>query len=220
MGDPIAAMIGAFCVVSAALVAILAILTGRRRRREQHRMREWADRNGWTMTAHASVGWGHRLPGGNKHGVGATFSTVSGGRRISVAEYSVTDASDGTTTNTHYYVVMVAVLNRAFPPTAVAPRGRVSRLKNSVLGSAENATGHPDFDRAFRIDAAGPGSLRQWFSEPLIAAHLTGQVPTPWSVEGTELLCYRPGRLQVEEIPGHAAAVLPLADLLDHCVSR
>jgi hypothetical protein len=215
MDDPLVAVVVVLCVVFAALAAILAVYSGRRVRRHQRRMQQWADRNGWTLTAHPHVEWGRRLPGGNTHGVSYTFSSVLDGRRVNVAQYSVTDASDGTTTNTHHHVVTVALLNRPLPSTQVESRGRASRLTSRFLDSGETATGNPGFDRDFRIRTREPAALRQWFSPPLIAAHRSGQVPSSWSVQGAELLCHRPGRLDPDEVQGHAAAVLPLADLLD-----
>ena len=215
MGDSLVAVIGAFCLVFAALVALLAIFSSRRRRRDRQAMQQWADRHGWTFRPHPRVDWGRLMPGGNRHGVSHAFSSVLAGRRVNVAEYSVTDGSDGTTTNTHYYVITVALLDQPLPSTQVEPRGRASRLKNKLLGPGETATGNPDFDRQFRIGTTEPAALRQWFPPALIVAHLTGQVPSSWRVHGAELLCQRPGRLHTEEVPGHAAAVLPLADLLD-----
>ena len=215
MDDPFVAVIGAFCLVFAALIALLAIFTSRRRRRDQQAMQQWADRHGWTFRTHPRVDWGRLMPGGNRHGVSHAFSSVLAGRRVTVAQYSVTDASDGTTTNTHYHVITVALLDHPLPSTQVEPRGRASRLKSQLLGTGDTATGNPDFDRDFRIRTTEPAALRQWFSPPLIAAHLTGRVPPSWSVQGAELLCQRPGRLHADEVPGHAAAVLPLADLLD-----
>lgn len=213
--DPLVGVIGALCVVSAALVAIIAVYSVRSRRRHRDRMRQWADRHGWTLTSHPDVDWGRRLPGGNRHGVDDMFSSVLHGRPVSVAEYSVTDASDGTTTNTHHYVVTVTTLARRFPSTQIEARGRVSRLKSRLVGPGDCATGNADFDRAFRLRTTEPATLPQWFSAPLIAAHLSGRVPVPWSVQGNQLLCHRPGRLDPDEVPGHAAIVLPLATLLD-----
>jgi hypothetical protein len=215
MGDPAAGAIGAVCVVLAVLVAIIAVYGARRRRRDRDRMRAWADHHGWAFTPHPSVDWGRRLPGGNRNGVGHTFTSVLHGRQVNVAEYSVTDGSDGTTTNTHHWVITAVRLNRTLPATGVEPRSRASRLAAKIFGSGETATGNADFDRGFRIRTAEPAALHQWFSPALIAAHLAGRVPAAWSVHGADLLCHRPGRLEVNEIPRHATAALPLADLLD-----
>ncbi|MET8151447.1 hypothetical protein ACIBSW_17275 [Actinoplanes sp. NPDC049668] len=215
MNEPLAGAAAALCIVFAALIAVIAVYSVRRERRRKARLQQWADRNGWTLTLRPDVDWGRRLPGGNRHGVGPTFSAILDGRPVSVAEYSVTDASDGTTTNTHHHVVTVARLSRPLPPTQVEPRGRTSRLKNRILGPGDTATGNPDFDREFRIHTNDPATLHHWFTAPLITAHLTRQVPPSWSVQGTELLCHQPGRLNPNQIRDHAAAVLPLADQLD-----
>ena len=208
-------MAAALCVAVAILVAIVAVFTGRRRRRHRQEMRQWADTNGWTFTPQPAVNWGSRLPGGNKRGITETLSTVLHGRRVTVAEYSVTDASDGTTTNTHWYVVTAVVLHRPLPATQVEPRGRASRLRTKLFGPDETATGNADFDRAFRIRTADPAALPHWFPSQLITAHLTGQVPPTWNVQGNELLRWQPGRLQPVDIPRHVATLLPLADLVD-----
>jgi hypothetical protein len=128
MNDPRPAVVGAACVVLASLVVIFAVFAVRRERRRRDEMRRWAELDGWTFTLHPNVPWGRELPGGNKNGVGTMFSRVLNGRPSHVAQYSVTDASDGTTTNTHYYVVTVTLLNRMLPFTQVSARGCLSRL--------------------------------------------------------------------------------------------
>jgi hypothetical protein len=123
--------------------------------------------------------------------------------------------SDGTSTNTHWYVVTAVVIHRRWPATQVEPRGRTSRLHNDLFGPDETATGSPDFDRKFRIRTAGPDAIRLWFPLPLITAHLAGRVPTAWNVRGTELLHWQPGRLNPGDIPDHTSTALLLAELLD-----
>jgi hypothetical protein len=213
--NPIAGMSAALCAAVAVLVTVVAVISGHRRRRHRHQMQQWADNNGWTFTPRPAVEWDSRLPGGNKNGVTETLSTVLHGRQVTVAEYSVTDASDGTSTNTHWYIVTAAVLHRPLPATRVEPRGHASRLRNKLFDPDETATGNPDFDRAFRIRTADPAGLRHWFSLPLVTAHLAGQVLPAWNVQGTELLRWQPGRLKPDDIPNHASKVLQLADLLD-----
>jgi hypothetical protein len=214
-GDLLIVMAGAVGVVFATITAISAVHTARRNRRTHDRQQQWADQHGWTLTRHPTVGWGRQLPGGNKHGVSHCFSTVLHGRPVAVAEYSVTDAGDGTSINTHYHVVTVATLGREFPAASVEPRGPVSRLRHGLLGSGETVTGNPHFDRAFRIRTATPGAPTAWLSPELAAAQLTGRVPASWSVRGNELLCHHPGRLEPHDVPAEAAVILPLADLLD-----
>jgi hypothetical protein len=83
------------------------------------------------------------------------------------------------------------------------------------LGAGETAIGNPDFDRTYRIETDNPAALRQWFTPALVAAHSAGHIPPAWSVQGTELLCHRPGRLTTQAVPSHATIVLRLADLID-----
>jgi hypothetical protein len=215
MGDPIVGLVGALCLVCAALVALIAVYQVRRQRRRRRQTQQWADHNGWTLTRNPRVEWGRLLPGGNRHGISHTFSRVIEGRRVNVAQYSVTDASDGTTTNTHYHVVAVVVLSRSYPSIQVEPRGRASRLKNKLLGPGETASGNPDFDREFIIRTSEASAVRQWLSPALTAAQLNGRIPAAWSVHGTELLCHRPGELNPDDVPGYAGAALSLATLLE-----
>jgi hypothetical protein len=213
--NPLVGMAGALCVAVAVLVTIVAVYSARSRRRHRARMQHWASSNGWTYTPQRAVDWGRRLPGGNKNGITDAFSRVVDGRQVSVAEYSVTDASDGTSTNTHWYVITVAVLHRPLPATQVEPRGLASGLRSARRGLDEAAIGNPDFDRAFRIRTADPAGLRHWFSLPLAAAHLAGRVPPVWSVHGTEVLRWQPGRLKIDDLTGLTTAILMLGDLLD-----
>jgi hypothetical protein len=59
-------------------------------------------------------------------------------------------------------------------------------------------------------------AVRQWLSPSLTAGQLNGRIPAAWSVHGTELLCHRPGELNLDDIGGHAAAALALANLLEN----
>jgi hypothetical protein len=67
-------MAGALCVTVAILVAVVAVFSGRRRRRHRARMQRWAEDNSWTFTPRSAVDWGSRLPGGNSRGVTDAFS--------------------------------------------------------------------------------------------------------------------------------------------------
>jgi hypothetical protein len=208
-------MAGALCAVVAVLVTVVAVYSGRRRRRDRDRMLRWADSNGWTFRPRPRVDWGSRLPGGNKDGIAHAFSRTMNGRQVSVGEYSVTDAGDGTSTSTHWYVVTAATLHRPLPAIQVEPHSATFRLRSRVFSGRETATGNPDFDRTFRIRTDDPAGLRHWFSASLITAHLTGYVSPAWNAQGTELLRWQPGRLQPDDIPAHARAVLVLSELLD-----
>jgi hypothetical protein len=213
--NPLVGMAGALCVAVAVLVAIVAVFSARGRRRHRTQMQQWASSNGWTYTPQPAVDWGRRLPGGNKNGITEAFSRVLDGRQVSVAAYSVTDASDGTSTNTHWYVVVVVVLHRPVPATQVELRSLASGLRSARRDLDEAAIGNPDFDRAFRVRTADPAGLRHWFSPSLVVAHLAGRVPPAWTVHGAEVLRWQPGRLKPKDIAGLIPEMLILADLLD-----
>jgi hypothetical protein len=219
------------CVLIVVLVTGAALAARRRERRRGDRLRSWAQHHGWVVVEHPAVDWGRRLPGGNRAGVTVLLSTVVRGRRVSVAEYTVTDVQitsvpDGaggttpsTTTNTHHYTITVALLTRPMPDTTVEPRPKLSRLARAVTGTGETSTGDARFDRAFRIRTAEPAAIRFWCTRPLIDAHLHRRVPA-WSVHGTELMAYHPGRLDPATIAQHADPVIYLAALLDPATPR
>ncbi|MEV6487656.1 hypothetical protein AB0M20_03315 [Actinoplanes sp. NPDC051633] len=203
------------CVAVTLLVVVLALVGARGQRRRRERMRVWGERNGWTYSHRPGVDWGRHLPGGNRNGVEDLFTAVIDGRRVNVGEYSVTDAATENVQNTHFWVVSAAALGRPLPAARLEPRGAGSRIKQKMLGPGATATGHPEFDRRFRIETDMPAVVGRWFSAPLILAQLNGQAPPSWSVYGTELLCHRPGRLDLNEISAHAASVVALAYALE-----
>ncbi|GAA0488563.1 hypothetical protein Ade02nite_72470 [Paractinoplanes deccanensis] len=207
-----AELAGLLCASFGLLFGLLLVVAARRRRRERDRRRRWAESNGWALTEQPDVDWGRHLPGGNKRGIEYAFSAVRRGRRVWVAQYSVTDPGDGTTPQTHHHIVVVATLDRPLPATEVAPRGRVSRM----LGRGEGATGVPGFDRQFRIRTDEPAALGHLIGPALIDAQLGHRVPPAWSVHGTTLLHHRPGRLELDQVPRWADGLVLLAALIDH----
>ena len=215
MDDPIVGLTAALCGMGMLLVVIVAVIGVRGQRRRRARMRQWADRHGWTLTRRPAVDWGRSMPGGNPDGIEHLFTRVIDGRRVDVAEYSVTDAGDGSTQNTHHWVVTATTLRWPLPGMSLAPRDPVSRLARKLFGGEDTATGDRDFDRRFRVRAGEPAAVRRWLSGQLIAAQLAGRVPPAWQVHGAGLLCHRPGALDLDEIPAHAAATVTLAGLLE-----
>ncbi|XVV13693.1 hypothetical protein ACQP2X_04880 [Actinoplanes sp. CA-131856] len=209
MDEPFGALIGLFCLVFGLLFAVLLVVAVGRRRRERDRRRAWADGNGWSYTEHPGVDWGRHLPGANRRGIEYVFSAVLHGRRVSVAHYAVTDA-DG---SSHQHVVVVATLNRHLPPAEVTRRGRIAKL----LSGGETGTGHPIFDSEFRVRTSTPPG---WLTGALIDAHLHARIPVPWLIDGAELIHQHPGRLELGDVPRHAAAMARLADLVDGTVPQ
>ncbi|SNY28398.1 hypothetical protein [Paractinoplanes atraurantiacus] len=209
MSEPFGALIGLFCLVFGLLFAVLLVVATRRRRRERDRLRTWAESNGWGYTERPAVDWGRHLPGANRRGIEYAFSTVLHGRRVTVAQYLVTDA-DG---SSHHHVVTVAALHRPLPPAEISRRGRIARM----LSGGESGTGHPGFDREFRLRTPAPPG---WLTGALIDAHLRGQIPVPWLIDGTELIHHYPGRLELADVARHAAAISYLADFVDGTIRQ
>jgi hypothetical protein len=220
--DPVPVLIGLGCVALVGLVILIAVLEQRRQRRRWASLAAWAARNEWAIVAKPDVDWGSRLPGRNKRGVAFALSGVVQGRSVSVAEYSYVertssrraDGSSDTTTTTHHFVVTVARLNRALPSTSVGPRGTMSKWARSLFGPGETATGHQDFDRAYRIATADPAAIRHWCTPALINEHLVNGAPA-WSVHGSELMVIRPGQIKdPEQIKTSVQPAVRLAALL------
>lgn len=200
MDHPLAGTAAALCVAFTVLTALVAVVSTRSRRRHQAQLGQWAAAQGWAYEPRPDVSWGALLPGGNRHGVQEAFTALFGDRPVTVAEYSVTDA----TSNTTFHVLTVAALHRPRPAIQVRPRGRLSR--------AGRPTGNPGFDRAFRVTTAdGTPQL----PPAVVDAQLTGRVPPTWTVSGNEVLHWQPGRLDPADLNTHAAAILHLAELLD-----
>ncbi|MBL7258753.1 hypothetical protein [Paractinoplanes lichenicola] len=217
MDDPLVAVVGLFCVVAVVLFVLALVIGVRRRRRREQQLQQWADGNGWQLVKQPAVDWGQHLPGRNPHGVRVMLAGRVHGRPVMVGEYEVTDTqvttgADGnptSTSHTHLYVVTVAILGRMQPPVSVSARGRLSRAKAGLLGPGDTASGDPQFDKAFRIRGA-PGP---WCTPALLAAHLAGHVPVPWTVSGQQLITWREGSLRP---PEPLDPVLRLAHLLDN----
>ncbi len=204
----------------AGLIVLLVVAGATGRRNEQRRLAgiaAWAAAHGWQYVPAPGVDWHQRLPGRNKRGIAWTVLGVAGGRRVSVGEYTWTEASlstDGqgnstTSSTTYRHVVAVVHLDRPLGRLMVQPRGALSRLGRAVLG-AEPVTGDAGFDKRFRVVGAVPVPL----PPRLLAAHLAGAVP-PWSVHDADLMIHVPGRIDdPAAIPGYAGPALHVADLL------
>jgi hypothetical protein len=186
-------------------------------------LRQWARANDWTLVARPVVDWGARLPGGDKHGVtlaltgeiggehgvtpvlaGATGDQRAvppalaggvGGRRTSVGEYSFEESAHtpaGTTTTTHEFVVPVLHLDRPSGYLGVLPCDVLERWGQSLFGAGA-PIGVDDFDAAYRV-VGDPVRGAYEIGPELVAAHVAGVAP-PWTLYGTELVTWRPGRI-------------------------
>jgi hypothetical protein len=216
----------AIAVVVVGLVVTAMVWEARRQRRRRERLVEWATRHGWEFTPAPAVDWASRLPGRNKRGVSFALSASVGHHPVSVGEYSYTEthvstSSNGaggtttsTTSHTHHFIVLVVRLARSYQPVAVQPRSGLSKFGRRLGKDDPNATGDDRFDRRFKVHTADPRYARQLIGPGLVAEHLAGTVP-PWNLYGTELLAYRPGRLDhPDQLPTLVAPLVRVAELL------
>ncbi len=199
-------------------LAVVVGITGVRRERERTAgLAAWARANGWGFLTRPGTNWPQRLPGHHRRGVTLALTGVVNERVVSVGEYHYTEShttGSSSTSTTHRYVVVGLRLPAAYPPIAVAPRGGLSRLGRTLFGDGRASTGNAAFDERFRIATADPALVPALIGPALLGAHLAEQVP-PWSIVGDELLTYFPGTLRdPAAIPGYAAWLGQVADLL------
>ncbi len=213
-----AAVAAVLCVLLlAGGITLLVVLGRRRRQRRRDALSAWAAGHGWEVSFQPRHEWYRRLPGGNRRGLSVALYGQVAGRRVAVGEYSYTETitlGEQSSSHTHHFLVTVVWLPRPYPPIAVQPRGSMSKLRRVVFGAGQVATGHPAFDRAFRVDTKDAALARDLIGPPLVDAHLAGTVP-PWSLAGDELLAYQPGRLgDPDAIPVLGGQLATVADLL------
>jgi hypothetical protein len=180
------------------------------RHRRWAQLRQWAHANGWTLSAKPVVDWGARLPGGNKHGVTLALSGAAGGRRTGIGEYSF-HKPGGTTTTTHEYVVLVLHLDRPSPYLGVLPREVLDRWGHDPLGTGA-PLGEDDFDDGHRV-VGDPAQAAYRLPPELVAAHVAGTVP-PWTLYGTELITWYPGRIDLAHLGEQVGPLHRVARLL------
>jgi hypothetical protein len=184
------------------------------RRRRWAQLQQWARANGWTLVAKPVVDWGARLPGGNKHGVTLALQGAVGGRRTSIGEYSFDESvttSGGHTTTTHEYVVLVLHLDRPSGYLGVLPCEVVERWGRSLLGLGA-PIGDDAFDEHHRV-VGEPEKAAYRLPPELIAAHVAGTVP-PWTLYGTELVTWCPGRIDLAHLSEQVRPLHLVARLL------
>ncbi|GIJ47281.1 hypothetical protein Val02_41670 [Virgisporangium aliadipatigenens] len=209
---------GVVIAAALALVVVSVILNSHRERRRHDALRVWAKHHGWYLREQPPVDWADRLPGRNPRGVSLSVHGTVDGRTVTVAEYSYTtsstDAHGNSTSETHRFVVTAVRLPTMYPTLSIERRSGLSKLGRAVFGDAATAIGDERFDRMYRIRTVVPVQVHSVLSPALVSEHIAGRVPV-WSVQGTELLSYRKGRIEApEQIPALAAPLVRVAELL------
>ncbi|WP_280495238.1 hypothetical protein [Nocardia asiatica] len=228
VGPVFGALIAMTVLPVVVLLAVVLPLSIRAERARKATLWQWATARGWTFAEGGRARWTARLPGRNSRGLGVTMTGQLGGRWVTVAEYSYQTTSSSSTTrtsptrtsttrtSTHHFVVVLVLLDRAYPPVAVHSRGLLSQLGRAIFGDKPTATGNVLFDAQYRIVTSDPACAKALVGPALIEAHIARAVPH-WSVVGAELLTCTPtsGRLRDPNlIPGYAAPLLRVAELL------
>ncbi|MBM7785702.1 hypothetical protein [Tenggerimyces flavus] len=203
-------------IVVGLVLAIMVPLLNRARRREElwaSTVASWASAQGFTAYPEGTpVRWTERLPGTRAVGVRFLFAGQRAGRTVGLAEYEyhVTTQSG---TSTHRFLVCVVSVEGTYPPIEVVERSGGSQLWRWLTGPADTEIGVAEFDERYRIATESPEVARQLVGPALVAAHVAGSVP-PWSLYGSDLLAYWPGRLDPATALPSLDAVLQVAELL------
>jgi hypothetical protein len=207
-------------VITAVIGGFLAI-PGIRLRRRWERLRDWANRNGWTITPRPLGIWYQDGPFEYPRRVAIALTGTVRGHQVTVTEYMYQNGRLGKGITSWYRFVVVSIwLRREYPLTEVHARGFASSLGRMLTGEQELplrevATGRVDFDRRFRLTSLDPDTARRVVGAPLVAAHLAGEVPS-WRASGTELTAHAHGRItSPDRIGTLTAPLLRVADLLD-----
>ncbi|WP_174183310.1 hypothetical protein [Nocardia barduliensis] len=217
------ALIAVIMLPFVVLLAVVVPLGIRAERARKATLRQWATARGWTFAESSRAHWTARLPGRNSRGLGVTMSGQLGGRWVTVADYSYQTSTSSspsttstTTTTTHRFIVVLVLLDRAYPPIAVVSRGLLSQLGRAIFGDKPTATGNVLFDAQYRIVTPDPACAEALVGPLLIRAHIAKAVPH-WSIVGAELLTCVPTSRKLRDpnlIPGYVAPLLHVAELL------
>jgi hypothetical protein len=214
-------LIGAGCLVLAALLVVAIVFSIRQERRRMAALRAWAHAHRWRIIDKPRPEWTSRMPGRNARGVSLALVGVQGGHQVSVAEYQYTTTSTSTSgssrsssSTTHHYIVVVVHLDVPGAAISVDRRGGLSKLGRSIFGDRATALGDERFDSQWRVSARDPSTVRGFIGPQLAAEHVAGRVPH-WSLQGTDLITYESGRLtDPSRIPGLVAPLVRVASLL------
>jgi hypothetical protein len=117
-----------------------------------------------------------------------------------------------TMTATKRYLVCVVDVGGSYPAIEVVERSSGSKLWRWLTGPKDTEIGVPEFDERYRIATESPDVARQLIGPALIQAHVAGSVP-PWSLYGSDLLAYWPGRLEPEQALPSLDALISVAEL-------
>jgi hypothetical protein len=221
VGTLIAVSVIALIAVVVTLSVPLIALTQRREQRRLESLAAWATTLGWTVYAgNVEVPWTARLPGANPRGVRCLFTGIYRDLPISVAEYTyqttqVTHLNGQTQvmTDHHDFVVCVVHLPYSYPAIEVSGRGSGSRAWRWLTGPDTTEIGIPAFDKNYRVRSTHPELVRHIIGPALVRAHLAGMVPN-WSLHGTDLLVYWPGRMEPARVLPALDAVVRVGSLL------
>jgi hypothetical protein len=204
-------------------IVMLGLLVGRAKAKAERRRRDafhaWAAAHGWRgYEGDVPAVWRWRLSHLRGFAIRRLAVTTAYGLAITAADcrYEVhsTDGEGRPQTGAVDISVFLARLPGRWPDIDVQDRGFGSRVLRALGKRPPVATGQPEFDRKFRVEAPDPRAVRL-LSPALVRAHLKDQVPL-WSLRGGELMFWEERRLAPEEIGPGVDCLRWLAGALGH----
>jgi len=202
-----------------AFAAVVVVLGRLRAGEAMATLESWARTSGWTIERQPDTGWTRRVSGRDDDRVTFAVRGVVDGRAVAVAEYHYSKAYNGALGRrgqTYDRVLLVAQLRRPARTVAVSRRKSWQRSQHFMERDRPTSVGVEAFDLEYRVEAPDVRAVRMVIGEHLIAEHIAGRLPD-WSVEGTEVLTYRDGRLggDLSGIPTQFSAILRVAELIE-----
>lgn len=216
---------------------VIGVVQPRRAQARIARIRDWAQRNGWQMyEGEQAASWLGRLPIPPRENlqIKAVLYRQLGRAPVTIAKCTYDETIIDSTSSGN----MPAKIRRNLPLcfTALTLPGRwpdigvrpIPRLFNLGLALArkkmeasgyvgpliERDTGHPEFDERYHIyTSVDLATVRTIVSQPLILAHVRGEVP-PWQLTNGQLYVQDEVDLDPETIPQRAHVLQHIASLL------
>jgi hypothetical protein len=206
-------------VVLAALLvagAAIAAFIDQGYRRE---LATWAAARGWGYQEDGGADWAGFLPRGYRRRVKIEMAGRWQGRPMTAAHYWYqVRHSSRNAPRTYHLTVVVVRLAVPHPTVVLYPRalGSVGHGIAKAVGlPSANATGIPEFDNRYRINAGpGPGPGAGLVTEQAIRVTLAADLP-PWQVRGRDLIIAWRGSPNPRDLDRKLAQAAALAAQLD-----
>lgn len=177
------------------------------------RLREFAAAHGWTFKDRddSVLGrWSSQpLTVGRNRRADNVLTGWASGRNVLACDYHATIDELGRPAPLRYAVVATTLGHAALPALAVSPAPR------------PDARVTPEqFDQAFTVSCADPRFAAAVLTPTVTRFLLDEGRDVSWQVDGTDLVTWRPGRLDPQQLDGQALFLVRLADFVSAAASE